>query len=127
GDKLHQYPSPSVPFKIINNYGPTENSVVTTSGLVASEGREALSPSIGRPIANTQVYLLDRHLQPVPIGVPGELYIGGAGLARGYLNRPELTAEKFIPHPFRPEPGARLCKTGDLARYRPDGNLELLG
>src|SRR5207248_5028405 len=100
GDKLHQCPSPSVPFKIINNYGPTENSVVTTSGLVASEGREALSPSIGRPIANTQVYLLDRHLQPVPIGVPGELYIGGAGLARGYLHRPELTAERFLPHSF---------------------------
>jgi Non-ribosomal peptide synthetase modules and related proteins len=97
GDKLHHYPSPSVPFKIINNYGPTENTVVTTSGLVVSEGREAISPSIGRPITNTQVYLLDRHLQPVPIGVSGELYIGGASLARGYLNRPELSAEKFHP------------------------------
>ena len=82
---------------------------------------------IGRPIANTQVYVLDPHLQPVPIGVPGELYVGGAGLTRGYLNRPELTAERFIPHPFSHEPGARLYKTGDLVRYRPDGNLEYLG
>src|ERR671914_877137 len=77
GDKLHPYPSASVPFKLINNYGPTENTVVTTSGLVASKEREGLSPSLGRPIANTQLYLLDRYLHPVPIGVPGELYIGG--------------------------------------------------
>ena len=71
--------------------------------------------------------MLDRHLQPVPIGVPGELYIGGDGLSRGYRNRPELTAEQFMPHPFSQEPGARLYKTGDLARYRPDGNIECLG
>ncbi|HYY16440.1 MAG TPA: amino acid adenylation domain-containing protein, partial [Gammaproteobacteria bacterium] len=122
GDKLHQYPSPSVPFKLINNYGPTENTVVTTSGLVASQGREA-TPPIGRPIANTQVYLLDRHLHPVPIGVPGELYIGGTGLARDYFRRPELTAERFIPYPFSERPGERLYRTGDLARYLPDGNL----
>jgi acyl carrier protein len=83
--------------------------------------------SIGRPIANTQIYLLDSHLQPVPIGVPGELYIGGAGLARGYLNRPELTAQKFIPNPFSSEPSSRLYKTGDLARYLPDGNIEFIG
>ncbi|HZA25980.1 MAG TPA: amino acid adenylation domain-containing protein, partial [Dehalococcoidia bacterium] len=121
GDKLHQYPSTSVPFKLINNYGPTENTVVTTSGLVASEGRKALSPPLGRPIANTQVYLLDRHLRPVPLGVPGELYIGGASLARGYLHRPELTPEKFLPHPFSAVPGARLYRSGDLARYLPDG------
>ena len=85
------------------------------------------SPSIGRPIANTQVYVLDQHLQPVPIGVPGEVYLGGHGLARGYLHRPELTAEQFMPHPFSDEPGARLYKTGDLARYLPDGNLQFLG
>src|SRR5262249_61289828 len=71
--------------------------------------------------------VLDPHLQPVPIGIPGELYVGGAGLTRGYLNRPELTAERFIPHPFSHAPGARLYKTGDLVRYRPDGNLEYLG
>ena len=82
---------------------------------------------IGRPIANTQAYILDGHLQPVPIGVGGELYIGGAGLARGYLNRPELTAEKFIPHPFRDDPEARLYRTGDMVRYRPDANIEYLG
>jgi acyl carrier protein len=81
---------------------------------------------IGRPIANTQIYILDSHLQPVPAGVPGELHIGGAGLARGYLNRPEHTAEKFIPNPFSDEPGARLYKTGDLVRYLPEGNIEFL-
>ena len=82
---------------------------------------------IGRPIANTEIYILDRYLKPVPVGVPGELYIGGAGLARGYLNRPELTEEKFIGHPFSADPAARLYKTGDLARYRSDGNIEYLG
>ena len=127
GDKLHQYPSASVLFKVVNNYGPTENTVVTTSGLVDDHGEKYLSPAIGRPIANTQVYILDRHLQPVPIGVPGELYIGGDGLARGYLNRPELTEKAFIPNPFLDEPGARLYKTGDLVRYRADGNIEFLG
>ena len=85
------------------------------------------SASIGRPIANVQTYVLDTHLQPVPIGVLGELYIGGDGLSRGYLNRPELTAEQFVPHPFSDKPGARLYKSGDLARYLPDGNLECLG
>lgn len=86
-----------------------------------------MSVPIGRPIANTQINLLDRYLQPVPVGISGELYVGGTGLAPGYLNRPDLTAEKFIPNPFNDEPGARLYKTGDLARYLPDGNLEFLG
>ncbi|MFB2839283.1 amino acid adenylation domain-containing protein, partial [Floridanema evergladense] len=126
GDRLHNYPSLSVPFSVVNNYGPTENTVVTTSGLVVPKAEEfSASPSIGRPIANTQVYILDSYLQPVPVGVPGELHIGGAGLARGYLNRKELTQEKFIPHPF--DNNERVYKTGDLARYLPDGNIEYLG
>src|SRR5438046_2943325 len=82
---------------------------------------------IGRPIGNTQVYILDRHLNAVPIGVSGELHIGGDGLARGYLNRPELTSEKFIPNPFSNEPASRIYKTGDLARYLPNGSVECLG
>ncbi|MGA9381329.1 MAG: amino acid adenylation domain-containing protein, partial [Phormidium sp.] len=128
GDKLQNYPSQLIPFQIVNNYGPTENTVVATSGKVAlNRATDIASPSIGRPIANTQVYILDRNLQLVPIGVQGELHIGGASLAQGYLNRPELTAEKFIPNPFSNEPSARLYKTGDLARYLFDGNIEYLG
>ena len=124
GDRLSRFREDSIPFELINNYGPTENTVFTTSGLVASQ--KFILPPIGRPIANTVIYILDKHLQPVPIGVPGELHIGGAGLARGYLNRPELTQQKFIPNPFSNEPGSRLYKTGDLARYLPDGNIEFL-
>ncbi|MEW6495759.1 MAG: amino acid adenylation domain-containing protein, partial [Cyanobacteriota bacterium] len=177
GDKLHQYPLTSHPFQVVNNYGPTENTVVTTSGTVPVreqidppnpllKGEIAdVAPAIGRPIANTQVYVLDRYLQPVPIGVAGELYISGDGLARGYLNRPDLTTEKFIFNPFtdfglessgknsessetinfeyesdnpKSDPPlkkggiqnpklSRLYKTGDLVRYRPDGNIEFLG
>ncbi|GIV97573.1 MAG: hypothetical protein KatS3mg057_2230 [Herpetosiphonaceae bacterium] len=107
-----------------NLYGPTEAAVDVTAWPCASDGR---SVPIGRPIANTQIYLLDRRLRPVPIGVPGELYIGGVQLARGYWNRPELTAERFIPDPFSAQAGARLYKTGDLARYLADGAIEYLG
>ncbi|MBN3950382.1 MAG: amino acid adenylation domain-containing protein [Nostoc sp. NMS7] len=107
-----------------NCYGPTEVSISCTSWLCQPHSEVI---SIGRPIANQQIYILDAYLQPLPIGVPGELYVGGVGIARGYLNRPETTAEKFIPHPFSNEPGARLYKTGDLARYLPDGNIEFLG
>ena len=126
-DALHHYPSPSLPFALINNYGPTEATVVATFGRVFPTECVAIPPSIGRPIANTQIYLLDEHLRQVPIGTPGELCIGGAGLAKGYLNQPELTAEKFIPHPWSSEPGARLYKTGDLARYLPDGQIAFMG
>ena len=107
-----------------NVYGPTECTVDATVCALRSSG---VKPVIGRPIANTQIYLLDQNLQPVPIGVQGELYIGGASLARGYLNRPDLTSEKFIPHPFHQATESRLYKTGDLARYLPDGNIEYLG
>lgn len=126
-DKLQHYPPPTLPFALINNYGPTEATVVATSGRVPPATHPDGPPSIGRPIANTQVYILDEQLRQVPIGEPGELYIGGIGLARGYLNRPELTAERFIPHPFSSEPGAWLYKTGDLARYLPDGQIAFLG
>ncbi|NQE32470.1 non-ribosomal peptide synthetase [Microcoleus asticus] len=111
--------------KVFNLYGPSEDTTYSTYTLVKKGGNDP--PSIGGPIANTQVYILDAQKQPVPIGVAGELYIGGAGLARGYLNRPELTAERFIPNPFSNEPSKRLYKTGDLARYLPDGNIEFLG
>ncbi len=109
-----------------NLYGPTEASIDVTAWCCQRGSDEKIVP-IGRPIANTQIYILDKHLQPVPIGVPGELHIGGVGLARGYLNRPELTEEKFITNPFEKAEGSRLYKTGDLARYRPDGNIEFLG
>ncbi|HEU4507241.1 MAG TPA: amino acid adenylation domain-containing protein [Pyrinomonadaceae bacterium] len=128
GDQLQRWPRTPLPLTLTNHYGPTENTVVTTSCAVAvrAAGGPVL-PSIGRPIANTEVYILDEHQEPVPIGVAGELHIGGASLARGYLNRPELTAERFIPNPFGVDPGARLYKTGDLASYLPDGNIEFRG
>jgi amino acid adenylation domain-containing protein len=126
-DTLHRYPSPDLPFALINNYGPTETAVVATFGRVLPTEHPSEPPTIGRPIANTQVYILDEHLRQVPIGESGELYIGGIGLAKGYLNRPDLTAERFIPHPFISEPGARLYKTGDLARFLPNGQIAFLG
>ena len=110
---------------VYNLYGPSEDTTYSTQAKLVKGATEA--PSIGRPITNTQVYILDSHLQPLPIGVPGELYIGGDGLAREYLNRPELTKEKFITNPFSSSKSQRLYKTGDLARYRSDGNIEFLG
>jgi amino acid adenylation domain-containing protein len=110
-----------------NQYGPSESHVVTEFRLMGSPTGWLALPPIGRPIANTQLYILDGYLQPVPIGLPGQLYIGGVALARGYFNRPELTAENFIPHLFSNEPGARLYSTGDLACYLPDGNIQFLG
>ena len=107
-----------------NVYGPTETTIWSTLSKLEAEQSAV---SIGRPIGNTEIFILDKMLQPVPIGVAGELHIGGDGLARGYLKRPELTAEKFIVHPLNPDPKARLYKTGDLARYLPNGNIEFLG
>ncbi|HEX6288077.1 MAG TPA: non-ribosomal peptide synthase/polyketide synthase, partial [Herpetosiphonaceae bacterium] len=121
GDVLHAQDWSHLPFAVTNHYGPTENTVVTTCGAVKNQNTTL--PPIGRPIANTQVYLLDPQLQPVPIGVAGQLYIGGESLARGYLNRPDLTAEKFVPNPFG---AGRLYRTGDLARYLPDGRIDFL-
>lgn len=109
-----------------NLYGPTEAAIDATFWTCQRGTNYQIAP-IGQPIANAQTYILDADLQPVPVGDSGELYIGGDGLARGYLNRSDLTAEKFIPHPFSDDPTARLYKTGDLARYLPDGNIEFLG
>jgi amino acid adenylation domain-containing protein len=114
----------------ISSYGPTETTVSTTIFCTTNEQTANFNSGImpiGRPIANARVYLLDRNLQPTPIGTVGELHVGGAGLSRGYLNHPQATAEKFIPDPLSAEPGGRLYKTGDLARYRPDGQLEFVG
>ncbi len=107
-----------------NLYGPTETTIWSTAFRV-SDGNGPVP--IGRPLANTKIYLLDATRRTVPVGVPGEIYIGGAGVARGYLNRPELSAEKFVADPFSGEPGARLYRTGDVGRYRPDGNIEYVG
>jgi|WetSurSiteA1Bulk_404760.scaffolds.fasta_scaffold00017_13 myxalamid-type nonribosomal peptide synthetase MxaA len=111
--------------KLYNEYGPTENSVWSSVYLTDAEDT-AQAVSIGRPIVNVQIYLLDAHYHPVPIGVVGEIYLGGAGIARGYLHQADLTAEKFIPDPFS-QTGQRLYKTGDLAKYRADGCIEFLG
>jgi len=117
GEKLQQHPLKPHPFKLVNNYGPTENTVVTTSGYIPVTEQTDIAPTIGHPIANTQIYILDKYLQPVAIGVVGELYIGGNGLARGYLNRPDLTAQRFIVNPFKPNSGTIL---NDLFRNRQD-------
>lgn len=110
--------------EIYNMYGPTETTIWSATHSVVEVGSTV---PIGRPIANTKIYILDRYLQPVPIGVPGELFIGGTGVVRGYLNQPELTAQKFISNPFSDQQEARLYKTGDLVRYRPDSTIEFLG
>src|SRR6266568_4030991 len=126
-DTLHLYPTSSLPFELVNNYGPTECTVVATSGRVRPDGNAKGLPTIGRSIANTSIYILDENLREVPPGAEGELCIGGVGVARGYLNRPELTAEKFIADRFSLEPGARLYRTGDLARYLDNGEIAYLG
>jgi amino acid adenylation domain-containing protein len=127
GDTLHHYPPASLPFVLVNNYGPAECTVVATSGTIPPDGPAGTLPPIGRPIFNNQIHLLDEQLLPVPPGTIGEIYIAGAGLARGYRNRPDLTAEKFISDPFSSKPGSRLYKTGDLARLLPDGQVAFQG
>lgn len=127
GDKLSKYEEKSYPFTIVNNYGPTESTVVTTSTSI--KGSFTIQ-NIGRPIANTQTYILDQYNNPVPTGVSGELHIAGASLARGYLNRPELTREKFVTNPFNSDSSGqstRMYKSGDLVRWLDDGNIEYLG
>ncbi|NJO94464.1 MAG: AMP-binding protein [Hydrococcus sp. RM1_1_31] len=108
-------------------YGITETTVHVTYRPITMADLDPGASVIGREIPDLKVYLLDRHLQPVPIGVPGELYIGGAGLVRGYLNRPELTATRFIPNPFGSKPGARFYRSGDKARYLNNGDIEYIG
>lgn len=128
GDRLHIYPPATLPFTFVNNYGPTENTVVATSGIVTplATNTEDL-PSIGKPITNVELFILDDQLQVVPPGSIGELYIAGASLARGYRNQPQLTKERFLSHPFSTDPQARLYKTGDLAQWNNDGTITFLG
>ncbi|HEY0783342.1 MAG TPA: amino acid adenylation domain-containing protein, partial [Thermoanaerobaculia bacterium] len=124
GDRLQRSPTAGRPFRLFNHYGPTESTVVATAAAIEAG---ATSLPIGRPIDNVRAWLLDRELQPVPVGVPGELYLAGGGLARGYLGSAEQTAERFLPDLFAAEPGERLYRTGDLARWRSSGSLEFLG
>src|SRR5262249_30244872 len=115
------------PHRLLHVYGPTESTTFASWKLVREVPLGAATVPIGRAVSNTRLYILDRHLQPVPIGVTGELHIGGVGLARGYLDHPRLTAERFVPDPFSGEPGGRLYKTGDLTRWLPDGQIEVVG
>jgi amino acid adenylation domain-containing protein len=126
GDALHAHSPPGLPFLLVNNYGPTECTVVATSGPVPTGDPTRPLPPIGRPISNTQVYILDDSLAPATAGKPGEIYIGGAGVARGYRNHPELTAERFVSAPFDGASG-RLFKTGDFGQSLPDGQIAFLG
>jgi amino acid adenylation domain-containing protein len=126
-DTLQHYPPTNLPFQLVNNYGPTECTVVATSGNVPSSGTVSLLPPIGHPIANTQLYVLDQDGRQLPAGEAGELFIGGAGVARGYRNRPRLTAERFVPDSFSRRPGARLYRTGDAGRVLKDGQISFQG
>ncbi|HEV7784988.1 MAG TPA: non-ribosomal peptide synthetase, partial [Thermoanaerobaculia bacterium] len=126
GDRLKSS-CPDAAVRLMNHYGPTESTVVTSWAPVPHQGRPHGSPAIGRPIDNLRVHVLDERLRPLPIGVAGELHVAGAGLSRGYLGQPAATAERFIPSPFALAPGERLYRTGDLVRLLPDGSLEFLG
>ncbi len=126
-DTLHQYPPATLPFAVVNNYGPTECTVVATSVAIFPQKSEDRLPPIGRPIDNTEIYILDSKMKQVPAGTIGEIYIGGTGLARGYLNDAELTAERFVRHPFSEVANARLYRTGDLGCCLPDGQIAFHG
>lgn len=124
---LHRYPPLDLPFALVNNYGPTECTVVATSGIVPPDDKPERLPTIGRAIEGVRVYIVDEQLKPVPEGMPGEMLIGGAGVGGGYINLPELTAQRFIPEPFVTAEASRIYRTGDLARLLPDGQIIFLG
>jgi len=127
GEALHRHPSPSLPFTVVNNYGPTECTVVATSAMLSASASTELPPSIGRPIANTQIRILDGGGQPVVPGQVGEIYIAGTSVARGYRNKPEITAERFLPDSLNTVPGSRMYRTGDLGCLLPDGQIAFRG
>ncbi len=127
GDTLHNHPRAGLPFRVINNYGPTECAVVATSGLVPATTNATGLPTIGRPITNAAIHILGENLQPAGPGEAGEICIGGAGVARGYRNQPELTRQKFVPDPFSDESGARLYRTGDLGQLLARGEVAFRG
>ena len=127
GDRLHKHPPAGLPFMFVNEYGPTECTVISTAGVVECAAEGAAAPHIGKAIDGAAIYILNSELQPVPDGVEGEIFIGGGGVARGYIKRPDLTAEKFLADPFSNVPGARMYRSGDLGRFLPDGNIEFIG
>jgi amino acid adenylation domain-containing protein len=126
GDVLHSFPSPKLPFTVVNNYGPTECTVVATSGVMPAV-KSAQPPSIGKPIAHTEIYILDADGRLIAPGQVGEIYIAGTSVARGYRNNPATTAERFLPDPFNPIPSARMYRTGDLGCFLPDGQIAFRG
>ena len=126
-DVLHRYPRPDLPFALVNNYGPTECTVVATSGIIPPRSKPDGPPTIGQAIDGVRIYIVDEQLKPVPEGMPGEMLIGGAGIGRGYINLPELTAQRFLTDPFVTAEASRMYRTGDLARLLPDGQIMFLG
>jgi len=126
-DVLHRYPPPDLPFALVNNYGPTECTVVATSGIIPPRSKPDGPPMIGQAIDGVRIYIVDEQLKPVPEGMPGEMLIGGAGIGRGYINLPELTAQRFLTDPFVTAEASRMYRTGDLARLLPDGQIMFLG
>ncbi len=126
-DTLRRRPSHELPFSVVNNYGPTECTVVATSGTIDPDENASAAPTIGRPIDNATAYIVDEQLRRVPDGTPGELLIGGQCVARGYLNAPDMTAERFLADPFREGKGGRVYRTGDRCRFLPDGQIAFMG